>query len=654
MRDIAVDKKQTCKFQVHMSMYILLLSWTWSGAGQGQENPLLNRPALEAFSTEFFGHQMESKHVPGAVFVVVKGDQILFEKGYGYANLDDKTSVNPEETLFRLGSVSKLITATAAMQLVEEGHIDLHTDINTYLKGLKVPAYKKQPVTMAHLLTHSGGFDSRTIGTLSRSEEEMPSLSDYLAGNLPARVRQPGTVISYCNYGIALVGLIVETVSGVTFGQTVQEQIFKPLEMNQSSFGITPDVEGELATGYWFQDPDSYHPVGIEYISIAPAGLGIATAKDMANFMIAHLQQGRFKETRILQETTIQEMHQRQFAHHDALPGWCYGFNEDTINGIHVIGHAGAIAGIWSYLLLLPSEQAGFFFAQTGGGAFMVPDIINAFMDRFFPHGGEGPSVTTESLTVTPLEQLQGRYRFSIHPHTTLDKVKILIGVPEIEVRIDQHNLLTVRNFRTGHIQIPEGPYREISPLLFEEIDGIVRIGFRHNTQGQVTHLMHDGHWDAVSYEKIGWHEHRSFNRTLMAFCVLVFVSVCIAWPASALQGKIRNRPVEEKLNPQARLARLCAGITCCLAFFMIVTLIVYMSLFPPTLQYGELGFIPVLLILPFITSVLSLGLIYFTIVCWKYGYWTVLGRLHYTLVTMAALVLIPFLWHWNLLGFYY
>lgn len=645
-------------WRVHIVL-VWLLFLAHPAAVQAQDSSRIDPHEIAAFADDFFSTHMEAMHVPGAVFVVVEDGQIVLSRGYGYADLESNKPVIPEQTLFRVGSVSKLFTATAAMQLYEQGRLDLHEDINTYLVRFKIPATYPEPVTVAHLLTHGAGFDSRTIGTVSRSEAELPTLGDHLAVRRPPRVRPAGTVISYSNYGIALAGYVVEVVSGMPFEQYVRQHILQPLEMHQSSFRPHPDVAGDPAIGYLYQPPDIYRPAQLEYLNLPPVGQLTATAMDMANFMIAQLQHGRFKNTRILEEATARQMQQRQFAHHPRLPGWCYGFNENFTNGRRTIGHAGGISGIWSYLLLVPGEQTGFFVSQNGGGDFLAPALVEAFMDEFFPGSAQTSDAPVQRAPSAPLETLAGRYRFTVYPHATIGKLRLLREVPKVEVRMQEGGVLTVQNHHGGHIQLPPGPYVQIAPLLFRQVDGECRLAFRRDEQGRVTHLLSDAHWDAISYERLSWYDRPILHLALLAFCLLVFLSACIGWPIGALIRRLRRREVvstrpPETVRRRARRARLCAGLTCALALAMLLALACYLYLSPPALAYGELGAIPFLLVLPLITTALTMCLLVFLVLSWKDRYWGLFARLHYTLVVVAAVSLIPFLWYWNLLGFNY
>jgi len=177
------------------SFLVLLTSiaWTFPAAGVPSAAPGPTDPAeIAAFMEGFWRKQMQPLGIPGAVFVLVKGDQILFSKGYGLADVAQGKPVDPAETLFAIGSVSKAVTATAVMQLVEHGQLRLDEPVNSYLKSFQIRKSCSRPVTTADLLTHSAGFDERVMGGFVLSPEQRTPLAEYEARDLPPCIRPPG------------------------------------------------------------------------------------------------------------------------------------------------------------------------------------------------------------------------------------------------------------------------------------------------------------------------------------------------------------------------------------------------------------------------------------------------------------------------------
>ena len=182
--------------------------------------------------------ELIARHIPGASVALVRGDQVIFAKGYGYADIEKRQPVVANQTLFRIGSVSKLFIWTAVMQLWEEGKLDLDADVNTYLKDFQIPATYSEPITLKNLMTHTPGFeDLATDGRLfvNNSSDIMP-LGKYLKDRMPARIRPPGEVTAYSNYGSALAAYIVAQVSGMPYDEYVEKNILLPLGMRNTTF----------------------------------------------------------------------------------------------------------------------------------------------------------------------------------------------------------------------------------------------------------------------------------------------------------------------------------------------------------------------------------------------------------------------------------
>ncbi len=201
---------------------------------------------VEAFLDGIVPLQLEHDDIAGATISIVKDGKLLLAKGYGYADIEKKKPVSAEETLFRPGSVSKLFTWTAVMQLVEQGKLDLDRDVNTYL-DFKIPDAFGRPITLKNLLTHTPGFEE-AIKDLFAVGSESPDLGKYLKTHIPKRIYPPGTVPAYSNYGAALAGYIVERVSGRPFNDYIEESIFKPL--GHDSFNFSPAAS--TRPGSWY------------------------------------------------------------------------------------------------------------------------------------------------------------------------------------------------------------------------------------------------------------------------------------------------------------------------------------------------------------------------------------------------------------------
>lgn len=297
-------------FVVLFVLLLLATSAIAAAAGLG----VAGTADLEAFFDAIIHDQMHEVGIAGVTLSVVSGGEVILSKGYGDADVNRKIPVDPDRTLFRIGSISKLFVWTAIMQLAEQGKLDLHADVQQYLdfelpvQLLGAPSGSvAPPITLVHLMTHSAGFEDVAQDLFHLHPEHTLPLEQYIRTHVPARVFPPGEVSAYSNYGSALAGYIVQRVSGMPFAQYVEQHIFAPLRMTNSTF--RQPVEDALSTNI----ARGYRRIGGEFVegafvyALAPAGGMSSSASDMARFMLAYLQDGVLDGQRILSEETIRQ-----------------------------------------------------------------------------------------------------------------------------------------------------------------------------------------------------------------------------------------------------------------------------------------------------------------------------------------------------------
>ena len=565
--------------------------------------------------------------------MVVRDGGIYFARGYGVADFDRKTRVDPERTIFRVASVSKVFTATAAMQLVERGRLALDVDVNRYLKRVQVAPTYREPVTLFHLLTHTAGFDDRNIERKAHTAAGVESLGAYLARRLPARISPPGRFLCYSNHGMALAGLLVEEVSGVPFDRYMRENVFVPLGMNRSSFALQPVVPTDLAVGYDDSDPPRPRPV--EYVKTVPASMLTTTGADVARFMIAHLHDGRAGETRILGEWAAGEMHRRQSSQHPLLSGIGLGFWERFQNGERALWHDGDGGGFASLLYLLPEWDTGFFFAFNGrGGSAVREKVLAALLDRYFPD--QRPIAPPRRIAdgAREVRRCAGTYVFNRYGHRGLEKLVSLES--QVETRIDSGCTLGFRGQR----------YVPIAPLLFRRADGRGHLVFQSDARGRVRYLF-TGDPIARVYEKVPWYAENVIQLAIVGFCVAVFVGTLVAWPVAV----VRRRTRRSSSDLERRAERAAAALSA-LNLVFLIGLVVFLARFSARLEFGVPMPFVVLLTIPLLSCGVSAALVLLCAGIWKRRAAPLGSRLGYSLVAIAALGFIAWLAQWNLLGY--
>ena len=469
---------------------------------------------------------LHTGEVPGAVVVVVKDGQILMQKGYGFSNYEKRTPVDSKTTLFRPGSISKLFTWTAVMQLVEQGKLDLDADVNIYL-DFKIPPRDGQPLTLRHIMKHTSGFEETAKDLLTYGETG-PSLEKVIKGYIPPQMFAPGSTPGYSNYATAVAGYVVQRVSGQTFEDYVDQHIFKPLQMRQSTFRqpLPQDMRAHMSLGYKTSNKPGK---GFEIINMPPAGSLSATGEDMGHFMIAHLQDGRYGEAQILKPETARLMHDSVTRSLPDLNGIALGFYQQNINGRRVVAHGGDTVYFHSDLLLFLDDHVGLYVSvnapgKDGQGAFLRERLFHEFADRYLP--GTETTARVDPATATAHSRLiAGRYIGTRRSDSNFVSLVQLLSPTIIEANPDG----TISTAPYG----PVKTYVETSPFLWHEVGGHDRLQAIVKN-GKVTRWSTDAVAFAFAYEPAGGLAETGFELPLVIAALGLLAVTALAWPFAA------------------------------------------------------------------------------------------------------------------------
>lgn len=613
------------------------------------ETAVLENPEeLESFLDGAVAAQLAAYPVAGMTISVVKDGEPFFAKGYGYADVEADVPVVADETLFRPGSVSKLFVWTAMMQLVEAGKLDLDADVNNYL-DFAIPEAFGRPITLRHLMTHTPGFEDQGLGLFLPSAEQMDPLGKYLAENVPRRVFPPGEISAYSNYGASLAGYIVQRVSGLSFDRYVEENIFEPLGMAQSTFRqpLPPELADSLSQGYLYRQ-GRFEEAIFEFVQSYPAGALSTTATDMARFMIAHLQNGRLGDARILSEGTARQMHELAFAQDPRVPGWGAGFTVGEIDGVRVVGHGGDTNFFHSELLLLPDENVGFFVStNTDRGTLARFHLMEAFLQRYFV------TATTERLAppddfAQRAERYTGTYFPARMNFTGIEKILALMQ--PVQVRVTGEGTLAV----TGLLGAEPTYWVERSPDVFaprsRNLPADAVLLFQPAEEGgeQIEYAL----FQQSVYIKQPAYASQGFHFALLGLSILFFLAMLVAAPTGALIRRRYRRAAPQAIQrrpPGARLARWVAWLFALLNLtFLIIFFVTVSDL--TNVVFGMPPYLQRLLLVPWISVLLTIAIGFFAVRAWLKAYWTSWSRLFYTLFTLVALGYLYFLSFWNFL----
>ncbi len=529
-------------------------------AAQAPAPHALDAADLNAWLDGLVPYAIETGDIAGAVVVVVKDGQVLAQRGYGFADVAAARPVDAQRTLFRQGSISKLFTWTAVLQLAERGRLDLDRDVNAYL-DFRIPPRDGRPVTLRQLLTHTAGFENIFKGLSVPDAAPTPTLGQVVKAEVPERIFAPGTVAAYSNYGATLAGYIVQRVAGEPFDSYIARHILLPLGMTRSTFAQPPPpaLLADLSRGYL---TGSGAPGGFERTGFAPAGSLSSTGADMARFMIAHLQDGRFGQAQILRPATARLMHATAFQPYAPFPGMALGFYRADRNGRAIVGHSGDTALFHADLHLFLSEGAGLYVAMnsTGrdGAAGTVRHLLfERFTDRYFPApAAPQPAALPAARAERDAALVAGAYVSTRRGESSF--LSLVAALGEIHVRAGAGGILQIDQFTTAGGAVKR--WREIGPLLWQEVGGTARLMAKmdHN---RVTALNDDA--PAIFEYQRATGIYAPFQMTVLLCSIAVLALAAAQWPiAAAVRRHYRAPfPLAGRAARRHRLVRVAAVV---------------------------------------------------------------------------------------------
>jgi CubicO group peptidase (beta-lactamase class C family) len=585
--------------------------------------------------TAFMDEQMKpaiGRDWIGASVVLVENGRIAASRGYGFADLATHRPIDPLNTGFRLGSISKIFTTMGVLRLVDQGKLKLDDPIAPRIADIPLGQAGKG-VTIHNILTHTDGFEvGWSIGGCVRDERKAISLKQFLLTHLPPRIQPPGRMYAYSDVGMSLAGHAIENIDGRSFEQFEQDEIFAPLGMNHTTFLQPPpkQITDNLATAYR-KFGGEFQVMPLEHILPVPSAGVTTTPGDMARFMLAYLNHGEIDGQHILQPATADLMQTRQFTNHPALPGTAYGLYEHVENGERAFQHGGVMLGYHGLLLLFPQHNAGIFFVANSYGDESFDPFIKAFFDRFFPKTDNQPEAPTTAPAAPPPTDLSGRYRYVQYPHFSMGKLVILTGMVE-ERR--------VREQPDGSIIVDQGlkgPWKYVAPLLYSR--GEEKLAFQQDDSGHTIGMAY-GAW---AFERIQWYQGRRAQTALIILLTTTFILSILGRSITRLRFRV---------CPSPKACRDFAAIACAINLLFLIGLS-YSIWGQDILQWycGLPTLVMVLRWVPWIGLLATLAAAGFTMNAIRSASWKTTGKIAH-LLTLTALAVFPvFCWYWNLLA---
>ena len=592
--------------------------------------PPIDTRSVRAFFDAAFAAQIQEHRIVGAVVSVVHDGEVIFKQGYGWADLETRVPADPDQSLFRIASISKPFVWTAVMQLVESGHLALDDDVNEHLGAFRIPDTFAEPVRIRHLLTHTAGFEDQAIGMNARTLEERIPLETYLADHMPQRVRPPGVHAAYSNWGTTLAAYIVQVVSGQDWADYVDGHILEPLGMRSTNTHTipAPALAARIATSYTWRG-GRFVAMPYEQMNDEPAGMISTTAADMARFMLAHLHLGTLGSARILSEATARQMQSPLFAPHDGIAPMLHGFYRSDRNGQIIFGHGGDTNQFHSNLSLFPEHGLGVFISFNSDPADEArSNLIRAFVDHFFPQPFLRPA--PESTPGVDLDDYLGEYIPLRSNQSTLERLGILVTGVTIEAADGE---LT---WGGSSRWVPQGDDRFVGRysdtwMVFERTDGEIThvlIGSPLSTFARVSGL--DAPGNAIR---------------LMGLMALIAVGTVIGYGSRLF----RRAPAATRLPPAHVLA---ATVHSLLLIALYAYLASVLSGDVEEFVFGVPDRVAVNVWLLILNSMLGVAVIIFAVRQWLGGLAGTAVRLRFSLVAVAALINLWVVWYFNILAF--
>ena len=611
---------------------------------------LLDAALLEAFLDGTSNQIEEAKHLPGLTVSVVQNGELVLAKGYGLARTNPPQPVVAEETLFRIGSISKTFTFTAVMQLVEQDLLDLDADIESLVDDVRIED-RFGPITMLDLMSHSAGFEDAYFGFFYADNIETDlTADDYLNRYAPHRVRPPGEQIVYSNFGVNLAGKIVETVSGENFSDYTDKHIFEPLGMTRSGFRDYPnqaadgyldaELEEDRAIGYrWeggkFLPYDQFFMHRAQY----PAGSVSATATDMAVFMLAHLNGGASDGKRVLSDSSVDQMHKRLRGNADGIQGNAHGFWTGQIRGYRTVEHGGAVLGFLSDMVLVPELGLGIFVSTNGDdGRGAVTSLPRRVIENFYPPLALPPQ--PDSAFTAQREVYAGQYLSNRRGYKIIDKLAALGS--ETTVSVTDNGYLITTSGQGSKRWLPLGDH------VFENVDDGSRMAFEVNQSGvAVRWLVSYGHNVA---------DRISLLNSSKFFYIAAGSTLVLA--IGSLFGFWLRRGQQLKQTGGERLAASVVGFA---SLAWLLFFVAFVALFigvlvpePEVLVRYPTTLAWVMHLSAIVAATLAVVSTISLLPVWRDGNWRVWRQLRHTVMVLTGLLLVWVLNDWNVLGFRY
>ncbi|OIJ17959.1 hypothetical protein BKP45_20610 [Anaerobacillus alkalidiazotrophicus] len=615
------------RYRRAMLYFIFCLFFIFTGKVFAEEKQ------YESFIDGYFKRMMAEHNVPGAAMVMVKDGEILLSKSYGYANITNQTPVDTEETVFRVASIAKLLTSMGVLKLADEGTISLNDPANQYLTTIQLSDTYQQEITIEHLLTHTEGLEQSSIGGKTLDSNAIKKQAIFLQENIPNQISEPGKMITYGNHTMAILGTLIEDVTGMSYEEYMEKAILAPLGMDHSSFSqpLSPELLKKRVTEYRFRNGEFIELEG-SYSHMVSAGGMHTTAEDLGRLLTLLLSE----DSKLLSYETIQSMLTRQFSSHASLPGISYALLEEKANGISYFYRDGDSEGAKARVIVVPEENLGFVILVNSDSDELRDEFFDEFANNFFPDNHN----SINRLPIEKPEQLSGTYYYVQYPRNDFTKMMVLFTGIKVEVLNGTTiNVSPLGEEPFGKFDKPK-TFVQVEPFLFLSEEGEHYLAFGENEQSEIEFLFSGAGYHG-SYVKVKWYENPGIHKLLyIVFIVLFFIGV-IYWIVKLVKHKTLKR-TDHLIGIISTLNLLF------LSLFFPAVFLVGMTPGLPAFTKGVNYFMIVVFTLPIASGIFSIVLIR-TQVKNHSGKYTITSFFFIFLVFYYA-----YLYYWRVLGYWY
>ena len=611
---------------VRNSLIVLAL---WAGHSATARAADIN---LERFLDGVMETHLAAEQTVGATVSVVQDGRLLLAKGYGYADLAEGRPVLARETLFRVGSISKVLVWIAVMQQIEAGKLDLDADVNHYLTRFQIDQSVPKPITLRHLMTHTPGLEDRLRTLFVSGPRALRPLHETLERQMPARLWLPGTVVAYSNYGAALAAHLVESVSEMDWDDYVDEFVLAPLAMTSTTTRQPPATTAMSdAVSQGYQQVDGYQVRRpFEYISLAPAGSTSATALDIARLMVELLNP---RETAVLNANSKQRLLTAAYLPHQKLNGLTLGLYEQTAGGARAVGHGGDTILFHSRMVLWPEKNLGLFVSMNTDVSAQAVDQVVAAFARYH---GLSPEPPVRHSDLFNGQRYVGQYAMARREESNFMKLFTPISAVDVSYDPDRSELVLSMAGRAPRRYVVTDEND-----LFFEVGGHDRLGFF--SEGDQISGFHTSAFPVIAFHRSPLSERRDVNVIWLLGVIAINLLVLLIWPVSSFTHRSSGNAY-----PERRLA-LLAGLCALLVLGFFVTLATSASdqvefILGGASRLDSVFWLPVVLVpLVFMQLWSSMSV-------WKSSNWWFTRRLHFTLMGFANLSFLWWCWIWRTL----